>query len=183
MPELLVCLFDEPLLQVGLHFCSLDDFANRRQNPVVLWERNGALTRVLEESKPESEHFDLQWIEDRFWTWLLYAAQRLGRGEIFEVHSTLAFLRDRALGPMESARAGRPPSGVRQLELYVGPEDLTELKATIADYEARSCEKALRAAAKMYVGLRETLDPGTLKRNRRAELASLRYLHEISERL
>lgn len=183
VPNLLICLFDDPLLHVDLKFVSLDDFPYRIENPEVLWERGGALTRVLEETKPSSPHLDLQWIEDRFWTWIHYGAARLGRGELFETLSLLSFLRDRALGPMESARAGKPPRGVRRLEQIGDAQDLQELRATVATYDPRACEQALKAAAKAYVGLREVLDPGTLKRNRRAEMASLRYLHEISETL
>ena len=181
--NLLICLFDDPILHVDLKFVSLDDFSVRLENPAVLWERNGALTKVLEASQPSTPHIDLQWIEDRFWTWIHYGAQRLGRGEIFEVLSTLAFLRERALGPMESARACRPPHGVRRMEKFGDATDLAELRGTVGAYEVRSCEQALKAAAKMYVGLRETLDPGNLKRNRRAEMAALRYLHEISQKI
>src|SRR5471032_123644 len=47
-PEILICLFDDPLLHVDLKFVSLDDFQTRECNPTVLWERNGALTRVIE---------------------------------------------------------------------------------------------------------------------------------------
>jgi len=183
LPNLLICLFDDPLLHVDLNFVSLDEFSRRTENPAVLWERNGALTKVIEESKPNIPHLDLQWIEDRFWTWLHYGAQRLGRGEIFEVLSTLSFLRDKALGPMASTKVGRPPWGVRKIEKFGEPEDLAELRETAAPYDARACEKALRAAAKTYVGLREDLDPGSLKRNRRAEMAALRTLHEVSEKL
>lgn len=183
LPNSLIYLFDEPLLHVDLHFLSLDEFQHRATNPTVLWERDGALTKIIEETKPITAHLDLQWIEDRFWTWIHYGAQRLGRGEIFETLSTLSFLRDKVLGPMELARAGKPPYGVRRLEKYGNADDLGELRSTVAVYDPRACERALKAAAKMYVGLREVLDPGNLKRNRRAELASLRYLHEISEKL
>jgi hypothetical protein len=183
LPEILICLYDDPLLHVDLHFISLDDFTRRTQNPTVLWERNGALTKVIEETKPKIQHINLQWIEDRIWTWIHYAAMRLGRGEVFETLSTLCFLRDKVLGPMILTKAARPPWGVRRLEKYGEPEDLLELQDTVASYDPQSCERALKAVAKTYVGLRETLDPGTLKRNRRAEMASLRYLHEISERI
>jgi len=183
VPNMLICLYDDPLLHVDLKFVPLDEFNVRIENPAVLWERDGALTRVLEETKPQTPQLDLQWIEDRLWTWVHYGAQKLGRGEIFETLSMLAFIRERVLGPMESARAGKIPRGVRRLEKFADTSDLTELRATVAAYDARSCEQSLKACAKMYVGLRETLDPGSLKRNRRAEMAALRYLHEISESL
>jgi hypothetical protein len=182
-PNLQLALYDEPLLHVGFTFLGLDELRTRTENPAVLWERSGAVTRVLEESKPSTPHFDLQWVEDRFWSWLQYGAQRLGGGELFSVLSTLDLLRSHALGPMESVRAGKTPHRVRRLERLGEESGLAELRSTVATYDARSCEQALKAAAKMYVGLRETLDKGSLKRNRRAEMASLRYLHGISEKI
>jgi hypothetical protein len=183
-PDIFVCLYDDPPLKVDLHILSLDDFQKRGENPVVVWERNGAVTKVIEGTKPQAESHDLQWVEDRFWTWIFRGAQLLGRGEIFAVHTTLAVVRDQALGPLETARAGKfSPCGVRRIERTAKPDSLVELRATIATYDARDCERALKAAAKMYVGLRESLDPGDLRRNRRAEMASLRYLHEVSGKL
>ena len=182
-PNLQVALYDDPLQHAGLTFLSLDELRTRSENPAVLWERDGAVTRVLEETKPTTPHLDLQWVEDRFWSWLQYGAQRLGGGELFAVISTLDLLRTHALGPMESARVGKPPRRVRWLESLGEAADLAELRATVPSYDARSCEQALKAAAKMYVGLRETLDKGSLKRNRRAEMATLRYLHGISEKI
>lgn len=183
VPNLSICLYEDPLLHVDLKFVALDDFSQRIENPVVIWERDSALTKVMEESKPHHEQHDLQWMEDRFWTWIHYGAQRLGRGEIFEVLDMLAFLRSRVLGPLLSARSSKPPRSVRRVEKFASQEDLKELQSTVAAYDARSCEQALKNAAKMYVGLRETLAPMNLKRNRRAEMASLRYLHEVSEKL
>ncbi|MBZ3597788.1 aminoglycoside 6-adenylyltransferase [Xanthomonas perforans] len=183
VPNLLICLFDDPLLHVDLKFVALDEFNRRVENPEVLWERDGALTKVIESSQPTTPTLDLQWIEDRFWTWIHYGSQRLGRGEIFETLAMLSYLRERVLGPMESVRATRIPRGVRRLEKYVDAEDLQQLRSTVARHDARNCSQALKNAAKMYVGLREILDKGNLQRNRRAEMASLRYLHEISEKL
>ncbi len=87
------------------------------------------------------------------------------------------------LGPLANARQGRGPRGVRRLEKFAADDDQASLRDTVASYDAKACEQALKSAAKMYVGLRESLAPLHLKRNRRAEMASLRYLHEISDKL
>lgn len=176
--NLLICLFEDPLLHVDLKFISLDDFSSRIENPEVLWERNGELTKAIEENKPNIPHVDLQWIENRFWTWIHYAAARLGRGEIFETIHTLSFLRAEVLAPMASAKAHKVPRGLRRIEQYC-PEEAEAMKATLAGHDAQSCEQALRAAAKIYVDLRETLDrDNSLQRNRRAEMAAMKYLHQ-----
>lgn len=179
--NLLICLYEDPLLHVDLKCVSLPDFSNRIENPEVLWERNGELTKAIEENKPSIPHINLQWIEDRFWTWIHYAAGRLGRGELFEALNMLGYLRAEVLGPMASAKAHRLPRGVRRLEQYC-PEEAEEMKATLAGHDARACGQALRAAAKIYVGLREILDKGeSLRRNRRAEMAAMKYLHQVTD--
>lgn len=179
----LVCLFEDPLLGVSLKAVDLDELPLRSENPLVLWERGRALTKAIEEHKPVVPHIDLQWIEDRFWVWLHRGSALLGRGEIFSALSLLAFLREQALGPLLNARAGRKPHGVRRIERSCDASGVEELRTTVCAYDAHDCEQALKAAAKMYVGLRETLDSGTLQRNRRAEMASLRYLHAVGEKL
>jgi hypothetical protein len=183
LENLLICLYEDPLLHVDLKFVSLEDFAHRIENPEVLWERSGQLTKAIEENKPDIPHIDLQWIENRFWTWIHYGALRLGRGEIFEAIDMLAFLRSQVLGPMICAKSHKPPRGVRRIEKYC-PGDTEALKATLAPHDARACAQAFRAAAKLYVDLRENLDKYTdLKINRRAELATMKFLHQVSDAL
>jgi hypothetical protein len=151
----------------------------------VLWERAGALTKIIEEHKPAAEKIrDLQWMEDRFWTWIHYGAQRLGRGELYETLDFLSFLRAHVLAPLLAAKKNLPPRGMRKVERYSQREDLDVLRTTVPDgYDPRECERALRASAKMYVGLRETLAQEELERNRRAEMSAMSYLHEVSEKL
>jgi hypothetical protein len=181
-PRLLICLYEDPLLHVDLKFLAMDDLDDRLENPQVLWEREGRLTEALGASKPNPAPLDLQWLEDRFWVWLHYGAQRLGRGEIFETLDLLAYLRKEVLGPMILAKHGLPPRGLRRLE-QACREDLPKLSETLAGPAPSACEQSLRAAAKLYVELREMLDSGTVQRRRRAEMAVIQYLHRVSEHL
>jgi len=179
--NLLVCLYEDPLLHVDLKFVSMADFASRIENPDVLWEREGLLTKTIEESKPNIQHLDLQWVEDRFWTWIHYGALKLGRGEIFEALDTLAYIRSQVLGPMGAMKNHKLPRGVRRIEQNC-PEVAEAMKSTVAHYDAKACAQAFRAAAKMYVEMRENLDKYTdLKVNRRAEMASMKFLHTVSD--
>jgi len=181
--NLLICLYEDPLLHVDLKFVSLTDFASRTENPVVLWERDGLLTRTIEENKPDLQHVDLQWIEDRIWTWIHYGAQKLGRGEVFEALDMLAYIRSQVLGPMGCVKAHKPARGVRRIEQYC-PEIARAMKSSVASYDAEACALALRAAARLYVELRENLDKYTdLKVNRRAEMTVMKYLHTVSDSL
>lgn len=180
-PEILTCLFEGPLLHVDLKFIALKELEERSENPAILWEREGALTRTLETSKPRSSAHSLQWMEDRFWAWLHYASQRLGRGEIFEALDMLALLRSQVLGPLIMIKSQQIPCGVHRLERFAGESEIEALRCTVSSYDAARCEQALKAAAKLYLDLRETLAPADLQRNRRAEMASVRYLHEVGE--
>jgi predicted nucleotidyltransferase len=70
-PRVLICLYDGdgdgPPLHVDLKFVSLPDVANRVDDLVVLWERDGRVTRALQEGEARFPSPDSQWIEDRFW--------------------------------------------------------------------------------------------------------------------
>src|SRR5438445_5441981 len=77
--RLLICLYDaKQPLHVDLKFVALPDVAIRVEDPSVLWEREGRLTRALEDGAAEYPMPILQWIEDRFWVWVHYAAAKIG---------------------------------------------------------------------------------------------------------
>jgi len=100
-PRLLVCLYDgTPPLHVDLKFVALPDAAQRIEDPAVVWEREGRMTRALAAGVARYPTPDRQWIEDRFWVWIHYVAAKIGRGEVFEALDGLALLRGRALGPL-----------------------------------------------------------------------------------
>lgn len=180
-PRLLICLYDEPLLHVDLKFISLDDLGRRIENPAVLWERDGKLTAKIADGSPHFPPPDPQWIEDRFWTWAHYGAQKLGRGELFEVIDFLSFWRERVLGPLSLMKHGQIPRGVRRLET-LATADVPAFRQTVAVHERASCARALQAAIALYQRLRNECAPPTLVRRDRAEKAALRYLEDIIAR-
>jgi hypothetical protein len=175
-PRLLVCLFGAPLLHVDLKFVGVSDLPRRIEDPVVLWERDGAVTAALDRSPAVWPSPDAQWIEDRFWVWIHYAAAKVGRGELFECLDSLAAIRALVLGPLLAQRAGQRPQRVRRLEQQV-PEWVPALRATIGNHSAAGCVEALRAAIALYRGLRE---PG-VRRCEEAEAASVAYLDTMAE--
>jgi len=181
-PRLLICLYGPPLLHVDLKFVTLVDLAVRVENPTVLWERDGRVTTALRAGEARYPAPDLQWIEDRFWTWVHYAAGKIGRGELFEAIDFLAFLRSRVLGPLALAASGAAPSGVRKLEASA-PRFVSAMQATIAGYAPRSCAAALRAGIELYRDLRATLAQGAVRLNPDVEAAALAYLADVTARL
>jgi hypothetical protein len=83
-PRLLICLYDNPLLHVDIKFVTLEEFGTRVETPVILFDRNSQLKQVINQTTAIFPYPDFQWIEDRFWTWVHYAALKIGRGEYFE---------------------------------------------------------------------------------------------------
>ncbi|MGV9988220.1 hypothetical protein [Streptomyces olivaceus] len=91
------------------------DFAERIEDPEILWDCDGLLASSLAQQPPAAPSIDLQWIEDRFWVWVHYGVTKLGRGELFETIGFLAYLRDTVLGPLAVRRVGADPRGIRHL--------------------------------------------------------------------
>lgn len=172
-PRLVICMYGPPILHVDLKFVSVDDLADRVEDPLVLWERDKRLTTIFERGEPRYPHPDLEWIEDRFWTWIHYGAARVGRGELLEAVDMLAFLRKRVLGPLALLEAGERPSGVRRIE-RLAPRRAAQLQNTLGASTAGECADALAQAAQIYKDLRNTLVDGL--RKQAAEDAALAYL-------
>jgi hypothetical protein len=178
-PRLLVCLYDEPLLHVDLKFVNLNDVADRVEDPIFLWERDGRLAEALTHGKAEYPAPNPKWIEERFWIWVHYAATKIGRGELFEAIDFLSFLRMNVLGPLGLICAGGRPAGVRRIEM-VAPAFARELRRTIASYDAHECLRAVRACVEIYRTLRSDAD--NVKLEGPAERAAMKYLSEVEQR-
>ena len=178
-PRLLICLFGPPLLHVDLKFVSLDDIQDRVEDPKILWERDNILSNNLSKTRSKFPGPDLNWIENRFWIWIHYIAQRIGRGELFEVIDALNFLRGNVLGPMILQEVGSRPQGVRRIEKY-GLGYLEDLKRTIPSYDELNCISSLDETIKLYRVLRNKLSHNKdYSLPRKVESEALKYLDEI----
>jgi hypothetical protein len=179
-PRLLICLFGQPLLHVDLKFVSVQDVARRVEDPAVLWERDGRISRALEEGKAQFPAPEPAWIGERFWIWVHYVATKIGRGEVFEAIESLSFLRTNVLGPLALLRAGGRPSGVRKIE-RVAPAFADELRRTLAAYDAGDCLRALRACVELYRSLRP--QPGDSSPASAVERAAMDYVTSVERTL
>ncbi len=178
-PTLLICLFDEGrVIHVDLKFESLEGMQNRPYDPVVIWERESALSDRLASSDAKPIAPNLQWIEDRFWTWVHYAALRLGRAELFDLVGFLGFIREQVLGPLALHAEGFPPFGVRKIERHL-PDFSRRLQETIPQYDVKSCYVAILASIDIYRELRAQRLDGVAV-NEHAEMASVCYLKEVA---
>ncbi|OHE84680.1 MAG: oxalate:formate antiporter [Lysobacterales bacterium RIFOXYD1_FULL_69_11] len=184
-PRVLICMYEGEEggapLHVDLKFVSLPDAAARVDEPMVLWEREARLSRVLRTDEARYPAPDLAWIEDRFWVWVHYATLKIGRGELFEAVDFLAFLRGQVLGPLALVEAGAQPAGVRRVET-AAPSRALQLQATVAAYDRQSCIHCLYAAVDLYRSLRHAVGSDHVVANEAAESTAMAYLADIAAR-
>lgn len=180
-PRLLICLYDDPLLHVDIKFLTLEEFRNRIENPVVLFERDNLLTNIIQSTRAEWPQPDFQWIEDRFWTWVHYACMKIGRGELMEAYDFLSFLRQTVFSPLMQVKNNKKVRGLRRVETQLSLSDLENLKITIAQYNKASIIKALDNSISIYKSLRRKLFPATINLQEKAEKRSLEYFKQIKK--
>lgn len=181
-PRLLICLYDDPLLHVDIKFLVPEELATRIENPVILFERDGKLSSLIHSTQPSWPYCDYQWIEDRFWTWIHYGAQKAGRGEYFEALNFLGDLRAMVLSPLLLHKNNQLPRGLRKVETQLSAEDLAELKTTIAEYDIQSIIKAIDHTIRIYRQLRKELFKDVTLQEP-AEKRSTEYWGQVKQRL
>lgn len=177
-PLLLICLFDNPLLHVDIKFLTPAELTARVEDPLVLWERGVAISSIIAQHPSSWPMPDYQWIEDRFWIWIHYAALKLGRGEDLEAFEFLSFLRTTVLAPLLQIKAGYLPRGVRKVEVNLLPDQLQALRRTIAGYNAESIFTALDSSIELYRQLRTDF-PSSVQIQHLAEARCTKYLSQI----
>ena len=179
--RLLICLYDSPLLHVDIKFVTPEEFSDRMQDPVVLWERDGSLTGSLDKSSPRPFSFDFQWLEDRFWTWIHYATLKLGRGEYMEALEFLSFLRTKAVAPLLQMKNGKMPRGVRKIEAGVPGPEIDKLAGTIPSYSPEEIFASLEKTVSLYIELRKATFPCSVNQNLGAEMKVQQFLAEVKK--
>lgn len=178
-PRLLICLYADPLLHVDIKFLTIDEFKVRIENPTLLIDKDKQLEKVISQTVEKFPHPDYQWIEDRFWTWLHYALLKIGRGEYFEAHDFMAFLRAVVFGPLLHIKNDNLPRGVRKVELDLPSADLEKLKLTLSMYDRKSLLDSLRNGVLLYRQLRRDLfDDGVILHNE-TDKKVMSYFEEI----
>jgi hypothetical protein len=179
-PRLLICLYDKPLLHVDLKFVALADMDRRVEEPLVLWERDHLLSSLMKGSQADFPYPDYQWIEDRFWVWVHYAATKIGRGELYETLAFFSFMQQTVLGPLALIKNGHLPKGVRKLEMLLPEADRKAMHATLGSYDRASCLKALQHMVGYYRSLRTTLMPSSIQQHPLAEARVSAYLDSLA---
>ena len=165
---------------MDIKFLTLEEFHTRIETPVILSDTGGQLEQVIQASQASFAYPDYQWIEDRFWTWIHYALTKIGRGEYFEAHDLLGFLRMVVFGPLLHIKNGNLPRAVRKAEMQFSPGDLDRLRTTLAAYNRLSLLDAVENCVAIYRDLRRELYSGiSLKTD--AEQRVIEFFSEIKK--
>ncbi len=181
--RLLICMYENSLRHVDIKFVTLEEFQDRVEDPVILWEKNQALTEVIHLYPSQWPTVDYQWIEDRFWTWIHYLSLKLGRGEHMEVVDGLSYIRVHVIAPLMQLKNGQLPRGLRKAEINWIPADLEAMKATIPQYSPRSLCDAVEKNIELYLRLSKLLYPPSVQRNEHLKALSIDYFHDIRRQL
>jgi predicted nucleotidyltransferase len=179
--RLLICLYDEPLLHVDIKFLTTSELKDRVEDPVVLLDRNDELAMLFSSTQPSWPQTDAQWIEDRFWIWIHYATQKLGRGEYFEAIDFLAFLRATVLAPLLQLSKAQNARGMRRVEETFTQQELRQLVATLSTYDAPSIIRSLNTCIDIYRKLRTQVFPENINYRTAAEERAVAYLGHVEQ--
>lgn len=160
-PQLLICLYAEPLLHVDLKFVDASALDRRVETPLVVWA-DAATTARLQQGTAQWPARDAEWFEERFWIWVHYGLSKVGRGELFEAIAMLNFLREQVVGPLLARSQQRDQRGVRRLERHF-PAQRQALAATLAGHDHAAVIAAYRAHIALYLSLRAAAVPANRK--------------------
>ncbi len=180
-PSILICLYNTGprLLHVDLDFRASHEVDWCFSQEQIHWLRQGESVRALVDP-PERAQPNVQWMEDRFWTWIHYGVGKCRRGEIFDGVGMVGFLREHVLGPLQLSLGGYPPHSVRRLESRF-PESVGEFAKTVPEYSRQSCLKALENCVSLYLGLCEQIPECKLTERCDARKAVLSDLYRALE--
>lgn len=171
-PRLVIALYAPDAVHVDFKFVSLHDAAIRVDDTKILWEQGTLLSDTFKTTEAKYPQPDPQWIEDRFWIWIHYAATKIARGEYFEALEFLSFIRTVVLSPLALKQAKLTPSGVRKIETRL-PEFSKKLELTVAKPKKVELTFAVKQCIDIYLELREGED---VQKNAEAQKVCIDYL-------
>lgn len=181
--RLLICMYTDPLIHVDIKFVTREEFKQRVENPIILWDRDGSIKNIIKTTVPVWPELDYQWIEDRFWTWIHYATLKIGRGENFEALDFLSFLRVTVLSPLLQIKNGQLPRGLRKIEQTFDKNDLIELEKTIPTYSVIPIIESLEKSIVLYKDLRKKIFNDKIILRLNTEKNCIEYFYEIKGKI
>ena len=161
-PNQIICLYSGTYpVHVDYQYRAPEELVPRAKgrNALVFWDRSGELrlwkkkcAQVHEEYAPTAE--SIQYFEDRFWTWCIYADSKIRRGELWEARDMIEYLRNKVIVPLMSYSLSLPLECNRRIEGKFSDDMISELQATLQRGHSRSAyARALLAIARLYLKL------------------------------
>jgi hypothetical protein len=157
LPEMLIVLYDD-LIHVDFQPIRESRLAETVEDfpYIILWEREGALSKELPGPPSKKPPADLAWIEARIWTWVWYTQSKILRGELYEALDALQYLRGSVLFPLLAMRKGVRSSGSRRTESLVG-NLASSFAITVPPPDRARAMSALQEVVKLYLSLADPL--------------------------
>jgi predicted nucleotidyltransferase len=161
-PNQIICLYSEPYpVHVDYQYRAPEELVPRvkDRSALVFWDSSGELrawkkkcAQVHEAYAPTAE--SVQYFEDRFWTWCIYADSKIRRGELWEARDMIEYLRNKVIVPLMSYSLSLPLEGNRRIEDKFSDGMVSALKATLQRGHSRSAYAgALSAIVRLYLNL------------------------------
>jgi predicted nucleotidyltransferase len=161
-PNQIICLYSDTYpVHVDYQYRAPEELVPRVKDrrALVFWDSSGELSawkkkcaQVHEAYAPTAE--SVQYFEDRFWTWCIYADSKIRRGELWEARDMIEYLRNKVIVPLMNYSLSLPPEGNRRIEGKFSDNMLSALQATLQRGHSRSSyARALSAIARLYLNL------------------------------
>jgi predicted nucleotidyltransferase len=161
-PNQIICLYSETYpVHVDYQYRVPEELVPRVKDrrALVFWDSSGELrawkrkcARVHEAYAPTAE--SVQYFEDRFWTWCIYADSKIRRGELWEARDMVEYLRNKVIVPLMNYSLSLPLEGNRKMEGKFSDDMVSALQATLQRGHSRSAyARALSAIARLYLNL------------------------------
>lgn len=154
-------LYGDRLLRADCRFTSLDELHRRYENPAILWEKDGCLTHVVQNTSLDSSlnlypQPSVEWGDTSAWIAIINALRLCNAGRFIEVVDELDYLRHYSLGPLLAIAHGVPCRGVRRIE-YRFSSDVERLAGTVGQADYLSCMRCIHHAMKAFLEIRKRI--------------------------
>ena len=170
-PNQLVTLYrDSYPIHVDYQYRAKDELAPSRKDKdvLILLDRSGELQEWIDRCAGVEESYSptqeqLQYLEDRFWTWCIYTDSKIKRGELWAARGAIEHMRNNVLVSLMHYIHCLRPEGNRRLETKFPKEIPSLLESTLQrGHSQKDYGNALLALANCYV---ELMNEATEKAN------------------
>lgn len=170
-PNQLITLYRESYpIHVDYQYRITDELVPRKKDKdaLILMDKSGELQEwkgkcaSIEESYSPTQE-QLQYFEDRFWTWCIYTDSKIKRGELWEARDAIEYLRNNVLVRLAYYIHSLRFEGNRRVETKFSKAIVSSLEATLQKGHLQThYSDALLAIANCYV---EFIDEAAKKSN------------------